>query len=257
LPLPFVGHSVGSPFIELQSIDSTNNYALAQIHANLAQAGACFFAHEQTAGKGQRGKSWATEKGSNISLSIVLKPSFLQVFQQFRLSTCVAVAARRFLSDHGGDAISIKWPNDVYWKNSKIAGILIENIARASESTEGRWEWAVVGIGVNVNQTEFPSGLKNPVSLTQITGKNYNTIDMAKQLCRCLDHFYNKLVDEKFDLILEEYNAHLYKKNEVVKFKMENRIFEARVKAVNEVGQLVVEHAIEARFDFGKVEWII
>ena len=256
MPLPSVGHSVGSPFIELLSADSTNNYALGQIHANLAQPGTCFFAHDQTAGKGQRGKSWATEKGSNIILSIVLKPSFLQMFQQFRLSACAAVATQHFLGDHAGEAIKIKWPNDIYWKDNKIAGILIENIARGS-SADGGWEWAVVGIGINVNQTQFPAHLKNPVSLKQITGKSYNTVEMAKQLCRCVDLFYNKLLDEKVDLILGEYNAHLYKKNEVVKFKIENRIFEARVKAVNEAGQLVAEHAIEERFDFGKVEWIM
>ena len=257
MPLPSVGHSIGSPFIELLSVDSTNNYALAQIHANLAQEGTCFFAHEQTAGKGQRGKSWATEKGSNITLSIVLKPSFLQVFQQFRLSACAAVATQLFLSDHTGNAAKIKWPNDIYWKDNKIAVVLIENIVRGSASGQGRWEWAVVGIGVNINQTDFPSYLKNPVSLKQITGKNYNTVEMAKQLCRSIDLFYNKLLDDKVDLILEEYNAHLYKKNEVVKFKIENRIFEARVKSVNDAGQLVVEDAIEETFDFGKIEWIL
>ena len=89
---------LGTPFIELQSVASTNNYALAQIHANMAQPGTCYFAHEQTSGKGQRGKSWATETGMNIILSIVLKPDFLQPFQQFQLSACVAVATRQFFN---------------------------------------------------------------------------------------------------------------------------------------------------------------
>jgi len=257
LPLPSVGHAIGSPFIELLSVDSTNNYALGQVHANLAQPGTCFFAHEQTAGKGQRGKSWATEKGSNIVLSIVLKPSFLQLFQQFRLSACVAVATRNFLCDHAGEATKIKWPNDVYWNDNKIAGILIENIVHGSASGQGHWDWAVIGIGVNVNQTQFPSNIKNPVSLKQITGKNYETVEMAKELCHSVDLFYNKLVDEKAGLILDQYNAHLYKKNKVVKFKIENRIVEAEVRAVNEDGQLVVDDGIEERLDFGKVEWIV
>jgi BirA family biotin operon repressor/biotin-[acetyl-CoA-carboxylase] ligase len=254
LSLPCVGHSVGSPFIELQSVDSTNNYALAQIHANLAQPGTCFFAHEQTAGKGQRGKSWATEKGSNITLSIVLKPTFLPVLQQFWLSACVAVATHHFLSQYAGELTRIKWPNDLYWKDKKMGGILIENIVRGSG--QGTWEWAVVGIGVNINQTTFPGELKNPVSLKQITKHGYDTVELAKQLCRSVDFFYNKL-DQEFALILGKYNEHLYGKNEIVKLKKDNRIFEARVKGVNEAGQLIVQHAIEEPFDFGRIEWII
>src|SRR5215469_5061577 len=119
---------MGISFIELPSVDSTNNYASEQIHANMAQHGTCYFAHEQTAGKGQRGKSWASEKGANIILSIVLKPYFLQPFQQFYLSACVATATYNFLKGFAPDHLTIKWPNDIYWQNKKLGGILIENI---------------------------------------------------------------------------------------------------------------------------------
>jgi BirA family biotin operon repressor/biotin-[acetyl-CoA-carboxylase] ligase len=143
---------LGTPFIELQSVDSTNNYALAQIHANMAQPGTCYFAHEQTSGKGQRGKSWATERGTNIILSIVLKPDFSQPFQQFQLSACAAVAARQFFSQYDGDSLKIKWPNDIYWQDRKLGGILIENIIRSQGPGGGTWDWSVVGIGLNINQ---------------------------------------------------------------------------------------------------------
>jgi BirA family biotin operon repressor/biotin-[acetyl-CoA-carboxylase] ligase len=257
LPLPSGIQLLGTPFIELQSVDSTNNYALAQIHANMAQPGTCYFAHEQTSGKGQRGKSWATERGTNIILSIVLKPDFLQPFQQFQLSACVAVGARQFFSEYDNDSIKIKWPNDIYWQDRKLGGILIENVIRTHDQGSGRWEWAVVGIGVNINQVNFATELKNPVSLKQITGKNFNQIELAKTLCKFIDDFYKKLANKEASSILAIYNRFLYKKGEMVKLKQDNRIFSGVIKNVTPMGQLVVQHSIEEQFDFGEIEWLM
>ena len=257
MPLPSGIHSLGTPFIELQSIDSTNNYALAQIHAKLAQPGTCYFAHEQTSGKGQRGKTWATERGMNIIISIVLKPDFLQAMQQFQLSACVAVATHQFLNKYGGNSIKIKWPNDIYWRDSKLGGILIENIIRSREPGGGTWDWAVVGIGININQDRFGDDLKNPVSLKQVTGESFDQIDLAKKLCASIDHFYKKLMNKEADAILEMYNRLLYKKNEMVKLKKGNRIFSGTIKKVTQAGQLVVQHSVEEEFDFGEIEWLI
>ena len=113
MPQPSLTNPLGSPFIELQSVDSTNNYAREQIHAGLAQHGEAFFAHEQFAGKGQRGKAWASEKGDNIILSVVIKPQSLLLPQQFQLSTCTAVAVHEFFVKYAGDDAKIKWPNDL------------------------------------------------------------------------------------------------------------------------------------------------
>jgi BirA family biotin operon repressor/biotin-[acetyl-CoA-carboxylase] ligase len=253
LALPPVAHSLGTPFIELQSVDSTNNYALEQIHANLAQPGSCYFANEQTAGKGQRGRSWATEKGANITMSIVLKPGILQAFQQFHLSACVAVATHDFLSKYAGETIQIKWPNDLYWNDKKLGGILIENIIGHQPSA---WKWAIVGIGININQTKFPGGLKNPVSLKQITGQNFDPVQLAKELCQSIDHFYKRLKEEA-NSFLDAYNLVLYKKDQIVKLKKENRLFETTIKGVSHTGQLITRHAVEERFDFGEVEWML
>jgi len=247
---------MGTPFIELSSVDSTNNYALAQIHANLSQAGTCYFAHEQTSGKGQRGKSWSTERGLNIMLSIVLKPDFLKPFQQFQLSASVAVASHGFFKNYANETLKIKWPNDLYWGNQKLGGILIENII-TSKSGGGNWDWAVVGIGVNINQTNFAADLKNPVSLKQITNKSFDQVALAKGLCMSIDHFYKMLMAKEANAILEMYNQDLYKKDEMVKLKKSNRIFPAIIKEVTSTGQLVVQHSIEERFDFGEIEWLI
>ena len=267
MPLTPVNHSLGIPFVELQSIDSTNNYALAQIHANLAQPGTCYFAHEQTAGKGQRGRGWTSEKGSNILLSIVLNPLFLQPSQQFLLSACIAVAAHRYFSDFVSNDLKIKWPNDLYWKDRKLGGILIENVIGKSltekwqttprqEPKNPQWKWSVVGIGINVNQKKFPVELSNPASLVQITGVKYNCIELAKNLCKRIDESYQRLVHGDYISNLKLYNEFLYKKNEIVNFKKGNRNFQATVKSVNESGQLLVQHLIEEPIDFGQVAWV-
>lgn len=257
MPLPSGIHKLGTPFIELQSIESTNNYALALIHANMAQPGTCYFAHEQTSGKGQRGKTWATERGANIILSIVLKPDFLQPFQQFQLSACVAVATRQFFGQYDNDAVKIKWPNDIYWQNQKLGGILIENVVRTREPGGAAWDWAVVGIGINVNQVNFDNNLKNPVSLRQVTGRSFDQIELAKKLCISIDDFYEKLMNKEANAILEMYNQFLYKKDESVRLKKDNRIFYAVIKKVTQTGQLVVRHSVEEKFDFGEIEWLI
>jgi BirA family biotin operon repressor/biotin-[acetyl-CoA-carboxylase] ligase len=91
LQLPFADNPKGMPFIELQSVDSTNKYAMNLVYAGMAQHGMSVFAHDQTFGKGQRGKEWASEKGANIALSVIINPFPLQLFEQFKLSVCTAV----------------------------------------------------------------------------------------------------------------------------------------------------------------------
>ena len=245
------------PFIELQSIDSTNNYAFSQIHAGLAKHGQVIFAHEQTAGKGQRGKKWVSSKGVNIALSIIIKPAPLLVSQQFQLSACTAVTLREFYRKYTGEETKIKWPNDLYWKDRKAGGVLIESGVRSQESGVSTWEWAVIGIGININQTSFSPELPNPVSLKQITGRSFDTVALAKELCNLFNDHFEKLVSDGFEDIYAQYLSHLYKINERVKLKKDNRVFETTIKMVSPAGKLIVQHGIEEEFDFGSVEWMI
>ncbi len=262
MPEPSVYNPLGSPFIELLSVDSTNNYALTKLHAGLTQHGAAFFAHEQIAGKGQRGKTWISEKDANLILSVVINPHhLLELTQQFLLSACVAVSAAEFFSRYAGDATRIKWPNDLYWSDRKAGGILIENIIGSqrsdTESPIASWLWAVAGIGININQASFSPELKNPVSLRQITGKNFDPVALAKELCDILEKNFKYLIINGFDTIYTTYLSLLYKKNEPVKLKKDNRVFEAIIQSVLPTGELVVKHAIEERFNFGEIEWMI
>ena len=115
----------------------------------------------------------------------------------------------------------------------------------------------MIGIGININQTVFPEELKNPVSLKQITGKDYVPVEMAKELCLVLDNNFNRLITSGFEDYLCFLSLFLYKKNEPVRLKKGSRVFEATIKSVSPSGKLIVQHAIEEEFDFGEIEWVI
>ena len=256
---PFKG-SIGTPFIELQSVDSTNNYALTQVHAGLAPHGAAFFAHEQSAGKGQRGRIWKSEKDSSILTSIVFDPRPLSLSNQFPLNACIALSACQFLEKHAGDDTRIKWPNDLYWQDRKAGGILIENIIggiTAKGKPRNGWQWSIAGIGININQGKFPEGLSNPISLKQITGKEFDPVSLAKELYDQIEKNWEILLKEGFENIHASYLDRLYKKDRSVKFKKGSRVFEATIKKVSTEGFLVVQHAVEEEFRTGEVEWLL
>ena len=141
---------IGTPFIELHTVDSTNNYAMGLVHAGMAQHGTAVFAHEQTKGRGQRNKAWVSEPGANIALSVIFQPPAFSTSQLFMISKLVATAVLNFFNSYATTDTSIKWPNDIYWRDRKAGGILIENMVNGST-----WNWAVVGIGININQVNF------------------------------------------------------------------------------------------------------
>ena len=239
-------------FIILKQVDSTNNYAMAAIHEGLAKHGDAVFSGTQTQGKGQRGKAWLSGEDENIALSVTLKPPYLKTLQPFHLLVAVALAAYDFYSDYDNHNVYIKWPNDIYWRDRKAGGILIENVIRGN-----KWQWAVAGIGININQTDFDNTLKNVVSLKQVTGKSFDTWVLAKQLHADVMKRTEELLSKSFDLLLGEYNQHLFRKNMLVKLKKDNVVFETLIKGVSHQGMLITQDAIERQFDFGEVEWVL
>ncbi|UAY51865.1 biotin--[acetyl-CoA-carboxylase] ligase [Ferruginibacter albus] len=240
------------PITILSSVDSTNNYAMAQVHAGLAKHGFACFAHKQTAGRGQRGKSWHTGHSQNIALSVVIDPGKLKLNNQFYLSASVALGCYDLFSKYAGDETSIKWANDIYWQNRKAGGILIENITR-----DKSWKWSIAGIGININQSRFSKELKNPVSLKQITGKDFDIEIMAKELHKAVMKRIDELNAANYKSILTEYNEHLYKLNEPVRLKKNNAVFSTVIKSVSANGELHTKDTLERHFTFGEVEWII
>ena len=244
------------PFIELQSVDSTNNYARSLVSEGLASDRTAVFAHDQWAGKGQRGHNWLSEKSANIILSILANTSGLAISDQFAVSMLTAVTLHDFFNEKTNGNCSIKWPNDLYWQDRKAGGILIENIIRGDNSSSA-WEWTIVGIGVNINQQSFSPVLRNPVSLMQITGKIYDPVALATELFESWQINFDKFRSSGPDHFVEAYNRDLYKKEETVRFKKDNRIFEAIVKRVQPDGKLVLQHGIEEEFGFGDLEWLL
>ncbi len=236
----------------LDTVDSTNNYAMARVQAGMASHGMAWFAHEQTAGKGQRGKGWETQPGKNIAMSLVLQPDFLDARQQFYLSAAIALACFEFFLGYAGEETKIKWPNDLFWRDRKAGGVLIENVFHGK-----KWKWAIVGIGININQVSFDKAIKNPVSLKQITGKEFDTVALAKELYTLLMKKIQELSTRSFDKILEDYNTHLYKLNKNVLLKIEDSIFETVIKTVSAEGKLLTVDSTDREFDFGEVEWVL
>ncbi len=277
-------NSIGSSFIELQTVDSTNKYAMGLIHAGMAQHGTVIFTHNQSSGKGQWGKNWNSEPGLNILLSVIIKPEGLKLTDQFHFSAAISLAVLDFFKKYAGDETKIKWPNDLYWRDRKAGGILVESVVRSlptgqagsessvsnpqsatgrlhasiynQQSEIGDWQWVVVGIGININQTKFSDDLPNPVSLKQVTGKDFEPVDLAKELCNCLNQQFNLLVSGERVSILKKYNQHLYRLNEKAKLKKNNRVFEAVIKGVSQSGKLMTTHSIDEEFGYGEVEWV-
>ncbi|MFY7901090.1 MAG: biotin--[acetyl-CoA-carboxylase] ligase, partial [Chitinophagaceae bacterium] len=179
-------------------------------------------------------------------------PNPLMIGQQFRLSVAVALACYDFFSRYAGDETAIKWPNDIYWRDRKAAGILLENVIRGVD-----WKWCIAGIGINVNQTSFAIDGKNPVSLKQITGKQFDIVLMAKELCEKLEARYQELRNGKQEALLLAYNNVLYKKNQPVKLKKGNANFYCTIDKVAINGCLEVKNAAQDSFDFGEIEWVL
>jgi len=243
---------IGTPFFELSEVDSSNNYAMRQVQAQLAGHGATWFTWYQNAGKGQRGKPWNAEPGQNIMMSSILNPPNTFIDNQFVITIIVALACYDFFHQYAKDKTSIKWPNDIYWEDRKAGGILIENLINGK-----KWKFSIVGIGININQTFFPSSLPNPVSLKQITGKTFNVLELAKHLCLCLELRWQQFLNGKELEQLEEYNSYLYKLEEKMIFKTSNGVFSAIIKGVNNKGELIIDTGQISSLPYGSAEWVL
>lgn len=246
---------LGQHFTVLDTIDSTNNYAMQKIEQESAQHGHAWLAKYQTDGKGQRNKQWYSQKGKNILLSIALNINTVSISEQFYLSASMALAARNLFAKYvyNDEKVKVKWPNDIYWGDIKAGGLLIEN-----RIVGQKWQWAIVGFGLNINQEEFDENLsKKAVSLKMIKGTDFDVEKLSKELCEDADKMYSLFSDGNFQKILQEYNHYLYKRGEVVKLKKGNILFEGEIVGVNSSGKLMVKTSMLEEFNFGEIVWEI
>ncbi|TRX71056.1 biotin--[acetyl-CoA-carboxylase] ligase [Carboxylicivirga sp. M1479] len=198
----------------------------------------------QTAGHGQAGNSWESEKDKNLTFSILLRPGFLAPHLQFCISKVVSLAIIDTLKTLGIES-SIKWPNDIYIEDSKVAGILIENSIFGH-----RLEYSIVGIGLNVNQEQFVSDAPNPISLIQHTKLNHRLDDVLESLVDQLEHRYHQLETDRTALIDTEYMNALYRKDGTHLFRDEHGEFEASIDTVNEMGLLTLVDTVGTKREY-------
>lgn len=239
-------------FNVLEITESTNNYAMAKVHAGMAKHGMAWFAKEQTRGKGQQGKNWESRAGQNIAISIAFQPGKVFSQKHFLFNAAIALASFNFFKSYAGSEVFIKWPNDIYWRDRKAGGILIENKLMGNN-----WNWSVVGIGLNINQDSFSKRLINPVSLAQITGRNFDPVELAKKLHQNIMDSINSINENNLELILQHYNDNLYLKGKSARLKKGNIVFDTIIKSVNEYGQLLTEDAVDRVFNFGEVAFVV
>lgn len=227
---------VGSNIIYRKKLPSTNTVAAEMLSGKPPPEGTLIYAYEQNEGKGQRGNSWLSDPGKNLTMSIILYPDFLEAGQQFMISKAVSLAIAELIDDYS-TSISIKWPNDIYHKGDKIAGILIEN------SLEGnRINNTIIGVGININQAVFPPGLPNPVSLKILNGCDYDIEQMLSSFCRIFDSWYSRLSAGQLSYINERYLERLYRMNEPAQFSTtDDGCLQGMIKGVDEFGRMIIE----------------
>jgi BirA family biotin operon repressor/biotin-[acetyl-CoA-carboxylase] ligase len=244
MPTPF------GPFIILSKVESTNNYAMAKLHAGILEHGSALMAIEQTTGKGQRGKHWVSKPGENITMSTVYAVSGRFASFPFIFSASIALGCYDFIKECGVPDLSIKWPNDIYSGDRKAAGILIENLYRGSN-----WQWAVAGTGINLNQQVFDIPGKEAISIRTATGKDNDLIVMGRLLHRHLCHRYQLIQETTPEQVMSEYNSVLYKKGTQVTIRKGNIAFHTIIREVSESGELITYDSLERRFTVGEVEF--
>ncbi len=225
---------------------------MALVHKGIARHGMAYATLQQTEGKGQRGKTWHTQPGKSIALSLIIRADKLNIGQPFLLSMAVALGSYNFLKKYAGAEIKIKWPNDLYWRDRKAGGILIENAFNGT-----KWKWAVVGIGININQTRFNKDLSSAISLQQITTREYDVVKLTEELYEAVLQQVEKLENITPETLHKQYNRKLYKCSDTVKLKKGPATFTTTVMGVSLYGQLLTKDVMERQFDFGEVEWLL
>ncbi|MFP4042363.1 MAG: biotin--[acetyl-CoA-carboxylase] ligase [Bacteroidales bacterium] len=244
---------IGSRIISLMSTESTNDYARKLLEKGKPENGTIIIAGEQTKGRGHGQNEWFSQSGKNLTFTIILYPTFVNSENQFLLSKAVSLGIADYLSQYLDD-IFIKWPNDIYVDNYKIAGILIENDWIAS-----RMKNSIIGIGLNINQQYFPENLPNPVSLMQVMECNFSLKAELRKLLKSLDYRYKMLKSKHVDRINRDYHNKLYRLGDYHQYRKGREVFVARIIGVTDFGKLILEsdHGKTMEFNFKEVEFLL
>ncbi len=201
---------VGQNLVKLQEVNSTNSYLKQLLSKSKPLAeGTVIMAENQYAGRGQQNNNWYTEPGKNLTFSIYLKPSFLAAENQFMLNMAISLGINDTITKLLGKKTAIKWPNDVFYDNKKLGGVLIENTLSGKNLKD-----TIIGIGLNVNQTNF-GPLVNATSVSKILQKDYDVNHLLTDICSNIEGRYLQLRANKFKILHNAYlsSLYLYRKN--------------------------------------------
>jgi BirA family biotin operon repressor/biotin-[acetyl-CoA-carboxylase] ligase len=240
--------TIGHRIIRFETTESTNLFAEELLKEGGAEEGTLIITRHQTAGRGQGRKIWESEAGKNLTLTVILHPGFLPADKQFLLNKAISLGVCDFVREYIPE-VKIKWPNDIYADVMKIGGILIQHMV-----TGTTLENTLAGIGLNLNQEEFPKDLPNPASIKQMTGIDLDPEQALSGLCDALDDRYMQLKGHQVELLDRDYYAHLLGAGEWRMFLMKGTEAEARITGVDEFGRLLLEQTDGRVIPFGHGE---
>jgi BirA family biotin operon repressor/biotin-[acetyl-CoA-carboxylase] ligase len=238
--------------IHLNETDSTNRYLQTLSGTEDIPSGSIVVADFQTQGRGQKGNLWVSEKGRNLTFSLLLKPEALLINNFFAISQITALSIKCILDKYTSD-VTVKWPNDIYYKDRKICGILIENTFEGNYITK-----SIIGIGLNINQTAFESEAANAVSLSEIIGREMDIFFILNDFIKEFELQNQRLTNGLFDDIRKDYLTALYRKDGFYYFKDTKGSFEARICDIEQSGILVLERrdGTISKYAFKEVEYV-
>jgi BirA family transcriptional regulator, biotin operon repressor / biotin---[acetyl-CoA-carboxylase] ligase len=237
--------------IKLNAIDSTNTYLKQICDGEMLKDYTIVITKYQTHGRGQMGTVWSSEKAKNLMCSVFKEASHISVDQQFYISIVTSLAIVKALRSFNIPKLNVKWPNDILSESKKVCGILIENVIK-----NNRLEYSIIGIGLNVNQTEFKH-LPNASSLKTLTGTVYNLDELLQLILFNLRYYFKFLEQGKQEFLKKEYENLLFRKDKPSSFKdQKGNIFAGFIKGINAAGnlQILLEDDILKEYDLKEVQ---
>lgn len=239
----------GFKITQYDELQSTNTAAM-QIPRAEVQDKSVILTYRQTQGRGQVGNKWESESEKNISMTIIFSPLHFDAAQQFAVSMVIALGCCDFIGRYVQDC-TIKWPNDIYVGDQKIAGILIEHTIVGAYIG-----FSICGIGVNINQHEFRSDAPNPVSLYQLIGKELPLPEVLAGLLECIGKRYNQLFE--YEKLTTDYLALMYRRKGMYEWQDERGRFKASIAGIDEYGRLILrdENGQCKEYGFKEVVWL-
>jgi BirA family transcriptional regulator, biotin operon repressor / biotin---[acetyl-CoA-carboxylase] ligase len=241
---------LGKNIIFLPTCHSTNDISAEMLQNNDITEGLLVYTDFQTKGRGQRGNTWMGNAGENIMASIILKPAFLNAQNQFNLNIAFSVSLYQTFEPLIGNAFKIKWPNDLYYNEQKIGGVLIENTISGQNLS-----YSIIGFGINVNQINFEN--LNATSLKNIRGKDFHIDILYETILENFEKCYDDLKNGQIEKLKEIYLSILFGMKETRSFKKGNETFQGKIIGISENGKLqIFMDSYTQDFDFKEISFV-